>query len=428
MEEEIILEDRPVEGILPKLTIEDILLPNNSTAYSMSSIVYLNMIVSRLALGIYNITGNRAASSPTDDSSIEYKIQITMDDKYVTQTTGDRTTLLWVTEKWKNRFLHSLDYMERVDEAALLSSNEIIGAVEEFLKVGEWVLTKEFKLFEDKDLYVISTTTDLVLVVNKDTRDRLMSYSPADLPTISVNSESLTVDEITSRFNGAIWYEKIQQKSITLAGVGGIGSYVGFLLSRLKPYHIWLYDPDIVETVNLSGQLYSKSNIGDTKVGSLAQMMRSYSSFNNVSALAERFDDVSDPTNIMICGFDNMEARRTFYNVWKKQVYSLPSDHRKSCLFIDGRLAAEEFQVIAIQGDDIRAMETYEDKWLFSDEEADPTVCSYKQTTFMANMIASVMVNIFVNFVANECNPIIDRDVPFITSYSAETMFFNVEM
>ena len=104
MEEEIILEDKPVEGILPKLTIEDILLPNNSTTYSMSSIVYLNMFVSRLALGIYNITGNRAVSSHTDDPSIVYEIQITMDDKYVTQTTGNRSILLWVTKKWKNRF------------------------------------------------------------------------------------------------------------------------------------------------------------------------------------------------------------------------------------------------------------------------------------------------------------------------------------
>ena len=46
----------------------------------------------------------------------------------------------------------------------------------------------------------------------------------------------------------------------------------------------------------------------------------------------------------------------------------------------------------------------------------------------MANMIASVIVNLFVNFVANECSPIIDRDVPFMTSYAADTMYFKVEM
>lgn len=105
-----------------------------------------------------------------------------------------------------------------------------------------------------------------------------------------------------------------------------------------------------------------------------------------------------------------------------------PEEERGEMLFIDGRLAAEEFQVFAIQGNDTRAMREYRSKWLFSDAVADETICSYKQTTFMANMIASVMVNLFVNFVANECNPIIDRDVPFMTQYSADTMYFKVEM
>ena len=79
--------------------------------------------------------------------------------------------------------------------------------------------------------------------------------------------------------------------------------------------------------------------------------------------------------------------------------------------------------MLSIQGNDERAIKEYEEKWLFSDAEAEETICSYKQTTFMANMIASVMVNVFVNFVANMCNPIIDRDVPFFISYNAETMF-----
>ena len=39
------------------------------------------------------------------------------------------------------------------------------------------------------------------------------------------NSGSLLVDESTSRFSSAIWYQKIQEKVITLAGVGGIGRF-----------------------------------------------------------------------------------------------------------------------------------------------------------------------------------------------------------
>lgn len=48
----------------------------------------------------------------------------------------------------------------------------------------------------------------------------------------------------------------------------------------------------------------------------------------------------------------------------------------------------------------------------------------------MANMIASVMVNVFVNFAANNSDPapVIPRDIPFFISYSADTMFTKVEL
>lgn len=247
---------------------------------------------------------------------------------------------------------------------------------------------------------------------------------------IPVNSQTITIDETTSRFSGAIWYEEIQKQTVTLAGVGGIGSYVGFLLSRLKPNRLIIYDPDRVETVNMSGQLYGQTDVGRYKCAALADMVMNYANYCNIVTLNQRFEDNSEATDIMICGFDNMAARRTFYEKWKQRVLSYPagSDNRKKCLFIDGRLAAEEFQVLSIQGDDERAMAAYEDKWLFSDAEAEETICSYKQTTFMANMIASVMVNVFVNFIANQCGPIIDRDVPFFISYDASTMFTKVEM
>ena len=198
----------------------------------------------------------------------------------------------------------------------------------------------------------------------------------------------------------------------------------------MKPASMFIYDNDIVEAVNMSGQLYGQADVGNYKSMALATMIGNYANYNNIVALNDRFEADSEATDIMICGFDNMAARSTFYEKWKQKVLSYPagSDNRKKCLFIDGRLAAEEFQVLSIQGDDERGMVEYENKWLFSDSEAEETICSYKQTTFMANMIASVMVNVFVNFVANFCSPIIDRDVPFFISYDASTMFTKVEM
>lgn len=192
----------------------------------------------------------------------------------------------------------------------------------------------------------------------------------------------------------------------------------------MNPRSMTVYDPDRVEAVNMSGQLYNINDIGERKVNAINRMIKSYSLYYGMSYLCERYDYNSLANKIMICGFDNMEARTTFFNKWLSYVNSLPEDERNECLFIDGRLAAEEFQVFCIKGDDEFNINRYKDEFLFSDEEAEETICSYKQTTFMANMIASVMVNLFVNFIANQCKPIIDRDVPFYTSYSAETMYY----
>lgn len=255
--------------------------------------------------------------------------------------------------------------------------------------------------------------------------DNSVEDAHQEIPT---NSATLLVDEATSRFSSAIWYENIQKKTVILAGVGGIGSYVGFLLARMKPASMFIYDDDIVEAVNMSGQLYGQSDLGRPKVSALAEMIRNYAGYSSVFAISERFTNESEASDVMICGFDNMAARKLFFNKWLSHVQSKSEEERKNCLFIDGRLAAEEFQVLCIKGDDEYNINRYNNEFLFSDAEADRTICSYKQTTFCANMIASYMVNLFVNFCANQCEPVIDRDLPFLTTYNAETMYLKTEV
>lgn len=243
---------------------------------------------------------------------------------------------------------------------------------------------------------------------------------------IPVNSRSLLVSEVTSRFSGAAWFDNVQSKHVMLAGLGGIGSYVAFLLSRLNVSQLYIFDNDIVEAGNLSGQLYCESMIGKAKVAAIGELLGNFSGYYDYMSFNERYDTDSTRDDIMMCGFDNMEARAKYYYNWKSHVEMLPEDDKKKCLFIDGRLAAESFQVLCIRGDDTFNMARYQHEFLFSDREAEETQCSYKQTSFMANMIASVMVNLFVNFCANECDPLVPRDLPFFTEYTAETMFFKV--
>lgn len=165
--------------------------------------------------------------------------------------------------------------------------------------------------------------------------DRIVEEAHQEIPT---NSATLLVDKATSRFSSAIWYEKIQEKTVIVAGCGGIGSWTTLLLARMKPASIFIYDDDIVETVNMSGQLYGQSDLGRPKVSALAGMIRNYAGYNSVFAISERFTNESEASDIMICGFDNMAARKLFFNKWVNHIQSKPEEERKNCLFIDGRI------------------------------------------------------------------------------------------
>lgn len=248
-----------------------------------------------------------------------------------------------------------------------------------------------------------------------------------DTNILPLNSPTLLIDESSSRFSSATWFEEIKKQIVTLAGLGGIGSYVAFLLGRLKIQRLSIYDNDFVDGTNLSGQLFSNEDIGSSKVNAVCRILRSFSGFYPVYSSSSRYGIASPTDDIMICGFDSMESRKLFFGKWKNHVSHTPQEDRANCLFIDGRLAAEEFQVFCIKGTDTFLMEKYEKEWLFDDSEAEETLCSYKQTSFCANMIASVIVNLFVNFVANKCNPLIERELPFYISYDAERMILKTE-
>lgn len=311
-------------------------------------------------------------------------------------------------------------------------SHEIFNGLQEsnaddFAHYRDWELsdyidyTEHFKQHPE-DLH---TSTNIIRVLQYLQFLGLRDMSEEESKVLPENSGSITMDESTTRFSSALWFNEIQKKVIILAGIGGIGSYVALLLARMKPKALFLYDDDKVETVNMAGQLYSINDVGKRKVDALADICSSFALYDSVFAIPEKFTLESEASDIMICGFDNMEARKLYYYKWANHIKELDDERKKHCLFLDGRLAAEEFQVFCITGDDVYNQKLYETKYLFDDEQADATVCSYKQTSYMANMIGSMIVNLFVNFVANEVGGM--RDLPFLTSYEGESLMFETQ-
>lgn len=250
--------------------------------------------------------------------------------------------------------------------------------------------------------------------------DTPVNERPVQVPAYS------TVREELVRFSDAEWFNKVQEKVIVLAGVGGIGSNMAVILAKLNPSAIYIFDDDRVESFNLAGQFYSNEDIGKPKVEALAASVNKYTNYSSIFALNRRFMPGEEViADIMICGFDNMRARKDFFAAWKSHVMTLSEERRKDCLFIDGRLTADEFQIFCITGTDSFYMDDYVNNYLFNDYEAQRETCSYKQTGFLADMIGAFMVNLVVNFCANQVNPRRNMTLPFMTSYRSSMMFLD---
>lgn len=256
-----------------------------------------------------------------------------------------------------------------------------------------------------------------------------LEETPSEPPAITLpeNSPTLTINDTVSRFSGAEWFEKVHSQRIILAGLGGIGSWTAFLLARLTPANIIMYDDDRVEASNMSGQMYGYDYIGIYKATAMNSLIQNNTSMTSVYSRTVRFDEDCDAGPIMICGFDNMDARKTYFEAWSRYVHSIPGTYRKEYLYIDGRLSIDTLQVFCIRGDDEYNMKRYKEEFLFDSSEADGTICSLKQTSYLASMIGSIITNLFVNFTANLTEPVIPYDMPFFTEYDARNVIFKTE-
>lgn len=230
-----------------------------------------------------------------------------------------------------------------------------------------------------------------------------------------------TVDtQLNSRFSGASWFDKVKKYTVTVAGLGGIGSWVVPHLARLDLKKLILIDDDTIDISNMSGQMYTYEDINRKKVIAAGSICSKYGNYHNYNCYTTRIEspDISIGliSRCLICGFDNMKARKDAFYGWYQYNKGISDS-----VFIDARLNAEEWQIFCIKGDDLIAQQEYMDKWLFSDEEGEETVCSYKQTSYCAAMVASYIVNLFINFVSNKVNT---GTLPFMTSYYAPFMCF----
>lgn len=206
-----------------------------------------------------------------------------------------------------------------------------------------------------------------------------------------------------ARFKDLPWFEFIRQAHIFIGGAGGIGSHLCFMLSRAGAKSITIVDNDVVDEVNLAGQLFGKADVGKTKVEAIFDVCVRLCGEVNIAGIQERIEkddayieDLQESADIVCVAFDNIATRRVMFENWRKSVErrDVPS------LFIDGRMSAENGQVFVVPSNKPEWIEAYE-KTLFDDSEVEDQPCSAKATTHCGSYIASVMTASIANWINN---------------------------
>lgn len=231
-----------------------------------------------------------------------------------------------------------------------------------------------------------------------------------------------------ARFRGTEWAEKIKKYNVMIAGLGGIGSHTAYTIGRLSPNIIEIVDDDIVNNVNLSGQLFPLKSIGNKKTAEVYNLLKNYcddfiriyvsGSTYGRSNILQILSDGACSLKFLITGFDNMNARKKVYEDFISYSKNYP------IILIDGRMTIDCCQVICLDSTDKSTFsqncERYQNQFLFEDSEAESDICSAKQTTYMGTMIASIIANMIVRKAQ-------DKKLPIYTEYNSNDLTFRVE-
>lgn len=208
--------------------------------------------------------------------------------------------------------------------------------------------------------------------------------------------------EYNKRFKDANYFKESQKLPVTVGGAGSLGSWAALYLVR-KGCSVTIFDFDKVENHNIGGQLYGGKHLEQYKVVALKQIISDLMPINppHLTISAAKYGEDTPTNTVSFSCFDNMTARKQMFNNWLIVCeYTENTNKDKPLLFVDARLAHDNFEVYPVDFRDKDSIKEYK-KTLFSDEESNELPCSLQYSTEYASMASSIMVTMLNNYLSN---------------------------
>jgi molybdopterin/thiamine biosynthesis adenylyltransferase len=183
--------------------------------------------------------------------------------------------------------------------------------------------------------------------------------------------------------------EERKTDSVSIIGLGGIGSFAAFGVGKLGVPNITLVDDDTVELHNIPNQFHSLSDPGIPKVTSMAHTLAHYTG-RDVTAIEGQIGKDSpgswNPKGIVVSGVDSMKARM---DIWANGRIKYNS---RVSTYIDARIAGQLLVVYAVNPNDHDDCKHYQET-LHSDEDSVPAACTERGVIDVGLMAGAILTN-----------------------------------
>jgi len=196
--------------------------------------------------------------------------------------------------------------------------------------------------------------------------------------------------------------------SVTLIGVGSVGSFLALSLSKMGIERMVLYDPDLIEEHNISNQFFRTISLGNYKVSEIQSAMLMYGLSKDIEAHQEIFDETKEiSTEIVISSVDSMEARRKIWEALRN----------KQILYIDTRMAGEYFRIYSLRADNEESIKKYEETLIHPDVEAPCGARTIIYNVLQISSLASLFVKKYYK----------GEEIPFFYSQDTNNLYHYLE-
>lgn len=190
--------------------------------------------------------------------------------------------------------------------------------------------------------------------------------------------------------------EKLKKGSITMVGVGSVGSFAALSLAKMGVGNMKAFDEDGVQKHNLPAQFFTHldASLKSFKVDALCWMLEQYSDVKYIGS--NRNYKNQKLLETVVVSTDNMHSRRLVWNQFLKQ---------KQCKYlIEARMGAELAKLYTITDKSKKTQRFYE-ATLHSDAESVQLPCTARSIIYNVLMISSLIARAYKAIIQKEDFP-----------------------